>query len=106
MVIPGDQLICVNGVYGGAGVIQAAMKGATALDIAFRRVVKFCISLDKKGCLGMRLRDADMSVLSVLNGSINAYNAAQPFLVKQVNVGDTITEVNGKAGTPGELMLA
>merc|ERR1712224_436181 len=54
---------------------------------------------------GMTLdsRGDELKIKAINGGQTSMWNTANPD--KKVNVGDSIIEVNGKAGTPGELII-
>lgn len=103
----GDVITKVNGVggcgYRSADVMLKEIRDAEQLILSVLRAPVYRITVNKTGTLGLDFNKFDCNVVGVDEGIIRDYNVAcgGQFMVAH---GDTLVEVNGKAGTPHELL--
>lgn len=102
----GDVITSVNGITAPAEGVSAMLNeiaDAQHLKLHVLRATQYRIQVDKNGMLGLDVNRFDGTVIGMAKGVIQDYNSncKAQFMVAH---GDTLIEVNGKRGTPAELL--
>jgi len=102
-VMPGDQIVEVNGTSGDADALIGAMKNSELLEFKLTRETSITVELKKEGPLGLKLNQDSLEVVGIMSGMIQDYNKTiKPTI--EVYPGDKIVGANGKTGTPEEIL--
>merc|ERR1712160_224410 len=82
---------------------ELANGGRKEVKVSGRRCMEFEVHLCKTGKLGLRLGAKEFVVQSVSDGIVFEYNTGCE-AERTVVVGDRVTHVNGREGTPKDLL--